>query len=67
MEQMRNEYKILVEKPEEMTSSEDLGVEVKYKFGLWIGISWLRLMTVAGFCKHGKECSGFTKCGEFTD
>jgi hypothetical protein len=29
MEQMRNEYKILVEKPEEVTSSEDLGVEVK--------------------------------------
>jgi hypothetical protein len=36
-------------------------------FELWIGLIWLRIRIVAGFCKHGKEPPGSIEDGEFLD
>jgi hypothetical protein len=35
--------------------------------GLWTGLSWLRIETVAGTCASGNVRSGSIKCGEFLD
>jgi hypothetical protein len=54
MGEMRNAYKILVERPERRRPSEDLGVDrriifklllAKSDLGVWIGFIWLRIGT----------------------
>jgi hypothetical protein len=37
----------------------------KLDVGVWTGSSWLRIGTVGGTCRLGKEPSGSIKCGEF--
>jgi hypothetical protein len=57
MGEMRNVYKILVERPEVRDHSEDLGVDEiiifewmldKYVGKMWIGFMWLRIGTSDG-------------------
>ena len=35
--------------------------------GLWTGLVWPRIATVADACECGNEPSGSMKCGEFLD
>ena len=35
--------------------------------GIWTGLGWLRIETVAGVCECGNEPSGSVKCGESLD
>ena len=35
--------------------------------GMWTGLGWPRIETVAGACECGNEPSGSVKCGEFLD
>ena len=39
----------------------------KWDVGVWTGLGWLRIGTVAGTCECGNEPSGSIKCGEFVD
>jgi hypothetical protein len=39
----------------------------KYVVGVWTGLSWLRIGTLAGTCEYGNEPSGSIRCGEFLD
>jgi len=70
MHKMRNEYKILVRKPEKKrplgqprhrwddNMKMDLG-EIGWK--VWTGFIWLKI----GPCEHGNEPSGSIKAGNF--
>jgi hypothetical protein len=57
MGEMRNEYKILIGKPEESNHSEDLDVDGTilklisgiYGWRVWIRFMWLRIGTGGGF------------------
>jgi hypothetical protein len=54
----------------------DLGVDEKmilrwmfrkWDVGVWTGLSWLRIETVAGTCECGNKPSGSVKCREYLD
>jgi hypothetical protein len=61
---MRNEYSILVGKPERKNHTEDLAVDgriilewifVKYSGKVWTERIWHRIGTSGGYCEHGDE------------
>jgi hypothetical protein len=39
----------------------------KWDVGVWNGLGWLRIGTLAGTCDCGNELSGSIKCGEFLE
>ena len=39
----------------------------RWDVGIWTGLGWPRLETVADCCECGNEPSGSVKCGEFLD
>jgi len=39
----------------------------RWDVGIWIGLYWPRIGTVADACECGIEPSGSVKCGEFLD
>jgi hypothetical protein len=62
MAEIKNAYRVLVEKPEETTWMTSVDGRILLKFilkkqsgSLWIGVIWLRLGTCGGSCKHGNE------------
>jgi hypothetical protein len=76
MGERRGDYRVLVGKPE---GKRPLGrprrrwknnikmdlQEVEAK--VWIGSSWLRIVTSGGHCDWANEHWGFLKCEEFLD
>ena len=69
-------YRVLVGKPEGKNHWGDLGVDGwiilgwisrRWDVGVWTGLGWPRVETVADACKCGNELSGSVKCGEFLD
>jgi hypothetical protein len=73
MGEIRNAYKVLVEKPEgKRDNSDDLSVDGKIleralgeEGEVLSGCIWLRIGPVAGLCKHNTESSSSIKGGEF--
>jgi hypothetical protein len=76
MEEIRNEYNILIGKPEGKDHSEDLGVDGRIILDWMLGkqggtceidASVLGWGPVVGCCEHDNEPSGSIKEGEFTE
>ena len=42
-------------------------VSRRWDVGIWTGLGWPRIETVADACECGNEPSGSVKCGEFLD
>lgn len=38
---------------------------IKFAERMWIGLAWLRIKPMAGFCEHGYEALGCTKYESF--